>query len=53
VYDYEICNEQEQKAFKQKVRDSSEIKIDDKGRVIRWKESHKADGIRKFLDSEE
>lgn len=48
-----VCSGADEKSFKQKVKDAPEIKINDKGRVIRWKESHKADGIRKFLASEE
>lgn len=45
-----VCSGEDEKSFKQKVKDAPEIKIDDKGRVIRWKESHKADGLRKLLD---
>ena len=45
-----VCSGKEEKAFKQKVYEAPEIKINDKGRVMRWKVSHKADGIRNALD---
>ena len=45
-----VCSGKEEKAFKQKVYEAPEIKINDKGRVIRWKVSHQADGIRNALD---
>jgi hypothetical protein len=47
-----VCSGGEEKAFKEKVKDYPDIVINDKGCVVRFKKSDKADGIRKFLGKE-
>ena len=47
-----ICSGCEEKDFKEKVKNSPDIVINDKGCVVRFKKSSKANGIREFLGKE-